>query len=141
LHLTRSAVALPCFARPQRASCTLDASVKIYSYRVDAVHKDTYKVLGGLNHVDTSAFDGDGADGDDADADGDAANDDKKQAKKQKKESSKKGVSTLETKLSNINCKKVDSECEVDPLFHKTSSSFDEGQSVVVGRCAVCLCV
>ncbi|KFW08733.1 Condensin complex subunit 2, partial [Eurypyga helias] len=27
---------------------TLDASAKIYAVRVDAVHADTYKVLGGL---------------------------------------------------------------------------------------------
>ena len=35
----------------QVASCTLDAGVKIYSYRVDSVHKDTYKVLGSLGRV------------------------------------------------------------------------------------------
>ena len=28
-----------------KASCTLDASVKIYSYRVDDVHLTSYKVL------------------------------------------------------------------------------------------------
>lgn len=32
----------------QVASCTLDASVKIYSYRVDSVHSEAYKMLGGL---------------------------------------------------------------------------------------------
>ena len=31
----------------QRASCTLDAGVKIYSYRVDSVHNSIYKTLGG----------------------------------------------------------------------------------------------
>jgi hypothetical protein len=36
----------------QAASCTLDASVKIYSYRVDSVHHETYRVLGGLNRTD-----------------------------------------------------------------------------------------
>lgn len=30
------------------AAGTIDASVKIYAVRVDAVHADTYKVLGGL---------------------------------------------------------------------------------------------
>jgi condensin complex subunit 2 len=33
----------------QKASCTVETSVKIYSARVDAVHADTYKMLGGLN--------------------------------------------------------------------------------------------
>lgn len=35
----------------QTASCALDASVKIYSCRVDSVHTDTYKVLGGLTRT------------------------------------------------------------------------------------------
>jgi condensin complex subunit 2 len=36
----------------QIASCTLDASIKIYSCRVDSVHTETYKVLGELNRTD-----------------------------------------------------------------------------------------
>lgn len=35
-----------------KASCTLDASVKIYSYRVDDVHLTSYKVLANLNRSD-----------------------------------------------------------------------------------------
>ena len=34
------------------ASNTLDASVKIYAYRVDSVHASAYKVLGGLTRND-----------------------------------------------------------------------------------------
>jgi condensin complex subunit 2 len=30
------------------ASCTLDASTKIYAYRVDCVHADVFKMAGGL---------------------------------------------------------------------------------------------
>jgi hypothetical protein len=37
-----------------KASCTLDASVKIYSYRVDDVHLTSYKVLANLNRTDTT---------------------------------------------------------------------------------------
>ena len=33
----------------QRASCTLDAGVKIYAYRVDSVHSDVFKVMSGLS--------------------------------------------------------------------------------------------
>lgn len=36
-----------------KASCTLDASVKIYSYRVDDVHLTSYKVLANLNRTET----------------------------------------------------------------------------------------
>lgn len=35
----------------QRASVTLDAGVKIYSYRVDSVHTETFKMLGGLGRA------------------------------------------------------------------------------------------
>ncbi|KAL2482153.1 Condensin complex subunit 2 [Forsythia ovata] len=35
----------------QKASCTLEAGVKIYSMRVDSVHSEAYKVLGGINRV------------------------------------------------------------------------------------------
>lgn len=38
-----------------KASCTLDASVKIYSYRVDDVHLTSYKVLANLNRTETSS--------------------------------------------------------------------------------------
>ncbi len=37
-----------------KASCTLDASVKIYSYRVDDVYLTSYKVLANLNRTDGS---------------------------------------------------------------------------------------
>ena len=35
----------------QAASCTLDASAKIYAYRVDCVHIDTIKMAGGLGRT------------------------------------------------------------------------------------------
>jgi len=37
-----------------KASCTLDASVKIYSYRVDDVHLTSYKVLANLSRNDNN---------------------------------------------------------------------------------------
>jgi hypothetical protein len=43
----------------QMASCTLDAGVKIYGYRVDSVYSAAFRVLGGLNR--TGAAPGDGA--------------------------------------------------------------------------------
>ena len=35
----------------QVASCTLDASTKIYAYRVDCVHTDTMRMAGGLGRT------------------------------------------------------------------------------------------
>lgn len=46
-----------------KASCTLDASVKIYSYRVDDVHLSSYRVLANLNRTDTKKDDEDDIDG------------------------------------------------------------------------------
>jgi condensin complex subunit 2 len=45
------------------ASCTLDASVKIYSCRVDSIHSEAYKVLGGIGGsemIPEEAEDGEG---------------------------------------------------------------------------------
>lgn len=41
----------------QHASCTLDAGIKIYSYRVDSVHSEAFKVLGGLSRSAGAAED------------------------------------------------------------------------------------
>lgn len=41
-----------------KASCTLDASIKIYSYRVDDVHLTSYKVLANLNRNDQTTTTG-----------------------------------------------------------------------------------
>lgn len=38
-----------------RASASLDASAKIYGFRVDSVHTETYKVLGGLSRQNSVA--------------------------------------------------------------------------------------
>lgn len=45
----------------QRASVTLDAGVKIYSYRVDSVHTETFKILGGLGRASGPADEPEGA--------------------------------------------------------------------------------
>jgi condensin complex subunit 2 len=39
-------------SRWTKASASLDASAKIYGYRVDCVHSDTFRFLGGLNRTD-----------------------------------------------------------------------------------------
>lgn len=40
----------------QKASASLDASAKIYGYRVDSVHSETFKFLGNLNRTDNKAI-------------------------------------------------------------------------------------
>ena len=106
----------------QVAAGTLDASTKIYAYRVDSVYGDTLKIAGGLGQAgkqDRAEADGDG---EEAAEDGDAANPDQPKKKRRLKKSS-----TVEKNLKNINVNKFELEFDVDPLFKKTSSQFDSG--------------
>ncbi|KAG2308857.1 hypothetical protein Bca52824_028605 [Brassica carinata] len=102
----------------QKASCTLEAGVKIYSMRVDSVHSEAYKVLGGITragHDDT---------GENEDAAGSVGN-----TTNQKKQTERKisPLSTLEPSFDSLNVKKFEVAFAVDPLYHQTSAQFDEG--------------
>ncbi|XP_003497859.1 condensin complex subunit 2 isoform X2 [Cricetulus griseus] len=101
------------------AAGTLDASTKIYAVRVDAVHADVYRVLGGLGKDPPSQEEAEslGTDGSAVEP-----GTTKKAAKPKKKTSCK----TIEQNLSNINVSEADRKCEVDPMFQKTAASFDE---------------
>ena len=103
----------------QRASASLDATAKIYGYRVDSVHTETFKFLGGLNrnkkemnikeeNEDESQFDGDNT---------------------KKKEKIRRGVNTLETNIRKLNLDKYDIDTEVDPLFSVMTSKFNESSA------------
>uniref|UniRef100_A0ACB8EYV0 Uncharacterized protein n=2 Tax=Sphaerodactylus townsendi TaxID=933632 RepID=A0ACB8EYV0_9SAUR len=99
------------------AAGTLDASTKIYSVRVDAVHADVYRVLGGLGKDSAPA---EPVDDQDASRGVDSENGKKPPSKK------KPMYKTIEQNLNNINVSETDGRCEVDPMFQKTVSSFDE---------------
>ncbi|OMP04366.1 Condensin complex subunit 2/barren, partial [Corchorus olitorius] len=106
----------------QKASCTLEAGVKIYSFRVDAVHSEAYKVLGGIHRAGQE-------DGQETIVEGDNIND------REGRSPNKKGcekkilqiISTLESSFESLNAKKFDVAFAVDPLYHQTSAQFDEG--------------
>ena len=105
-----------------KASCTLDASVKIYSYRVDDVHLSSYKVLANMNRTGpANSNETDNLESDDEN--------EKSKRKTQKKVgmSSARGESTLCTNITSLNVSKLDLSYDVDPLFHKMSKEFDEG--------------
>ncbi|KAK7933159.1 hypothetical protein WMY93_004055 [Mugilogobius chulae] len=109
------------------AAGTLDASTKIYAVRVDAVHADAYRVLGGLG-AETKP--GDAGAGQTADGGDDDAADVEPTAKQVKKKRPPK--KTVEQNLSNINAPESERKCEVDPMFHKMASSFDESSTAGV---------
>ncbi|XP_072623286.1 condensin complex subunit 2 isoform X1 [Vulpes vulpes] len=101
------------------AAGTLDASTKIYAVRVDAVHADVYRVLGGLGRDAASPEE---AECHDADASTTETGTTKKAQKPKKKHSYK----TIEQNVNNLNVSEADRKCEIDPMFQKTAASFDE---------------
>lgn len=90
----------------QRASCTLDGCVKIYTSRVDSVGNETGKLLSNLT-----------SDGQDEEEKEDDI----------RKKKSHRPTSTLAKEPSQLRTKKLDLEFNVDPLFRKTCADFDEG--------------
>lgn len=106
-----------------KASCTLDASIRIYAYRVDDAHLSSYKVLANLNRTDSANASSLGGPSNANDQD----NDEEGTAKRITKHSRVGTADTLESNLANINMNKLDSAYDIDPLFHKMSKKFDEG--------------
>ncbi|KAJ2162374.1 hypothetical protein GGF46_000738 [Coemansia sp. RSA 552] len=102
----------------QKASCTLDGCVKIYSSRVDSVASETGRLLSGL--ADAPGRRGRGsAEGGDADEDD--------SGERTKPRRAARTATTLAKDFASISVKKLDLEFSVDPLFKKTSADFDEG--------------
>ncbi|OLY84290.1 Condensin complex subunit 2 [Smittium mucronatum] len=101
----------------QKASCTLDGCVKIYSSRVDSVATETGKLLTGLAEAPSKSSNSDGDD-----------DEDKTSGRKTKKRGNS-STNTLVSDMSSITLKKFDLELSVDPLFKKASADFDEGGS------------
>ncbi|OAX79124.1 hypothetical protein ACJ72_06559 [Emergomyces africanus] len=95
----------------QKASCTLDGCVKIYTSRVDSVATETGKLLSGLadsNNKKRQQDEGEGGEGDD-----------------EEEETGR--MDTLAPSFSALQLKKFELEFSVDPLFKKASADFDEG--------------
>ncbi|KZT51935.1 barren [Calocera cornea HHB12733] len=104
----------------QKASCTLDGCVKIWTSRVDSVATETGKLLSGL------ANDGRGAANGDEDGNEDGPGEGEEGAAKAKRRTHRSEV-TLAKSYAQLQVKKFDLEFTVDPLFKKTSADFDEG--------------
>ncbi|KFM23685.1 Condensin complex subunit 2 [Auxenochlorella protothecoides] len=119
-HLDDLIKAEPDSTNFQRASVTLDAGVKIYGTRVDSVHTETFKILGGLGRAAApeEALE-DGAQGEDGVGEGAMSRRRKVLALDQN--------ATLESSPDALNLKQFDLAFDVDPLFQQTSAQFDEG--------------
>ncbi|KAF9879256.1 condensin complex component cnd2 [Colletotrichum karsti] len=110
----------------QKASCTLDGCVKIYTSRVDSVATETGKLLSGLadNNSKKKDRDGDDAEGEESEEEVD---EDGNVRKKSKRKTQRSSEATLAPNFSSLQLKKFELEFAVDPLFKKTSADFDEG--------------
>lgn len=107
----------------QKASCTLDGCVKIYTSRVDSVATETGKLLSGL--ADSRDKRGREADAEGEDGDEDEDGEDGGTRKSRKKNRSHEA--TLAPSFASLQLKKFELEFAVDPLFKKASADFDEG--------------
>ena len=120
----------------QKASCTLDGCVKIYTSRVDSVSTEAGRLLSGLADSGNNdgkkkkradgeeGEDGEGEEGDEEDEDGDGEDGAKKRARKKPARSHE---ATLAPTFASLQLKKLELEFAVDPLFKKASADFDEG--------------
>ena len=105
----------------QKASASLDATAKIYGFRVDSVHTETFKFLGGLNRNKK-----------DLNIKEDNTNNNDEESKEEvveeikKKEKVRKGVNTLETNIKKLNLSKYDIDSDIDPLFSLMTSKFND---------------
>ncbi|KAI8720749.1 Condensin complex subunit 2 [Fusarium sp. LHS14.1] len=110
----------------QKASCTLDGCVKIYTNRVDSVATETGKLLSGLaDSNNAKKKDRDGEEGDESDEEELDENGNVK--KKPKKKTQRSSEATLAPSFNSLQLKKFELEFAVDPLFKKASADFDEG--------------
>ena len=110
----------------QKASCTLDGCVKIYTSRVDSVATETGKLLSGLADSGNKKrkngdAEGGGEEGDDDEEDEDGTK------KKGRKKAQRSAEATLVNSFDQLRLKKMELEFSVDPLFKKASADFDEG--------------
>ncbi|EEB05743.1 condensin complex non-SMC subunit Cnd2 [Schizosaccharomyces japonicus yFS275] len=108
----------------QKASCTLDGCVKIYTSRVDSVATETGKLLSGLANnaqwkeiEDEHAMENDGEDKDEL-----AGAKEKRERKR-----AHRAEQTLAKSFEALQAKRLDLEYTFDPLFKKMCADFDEG--------------
>lgn len=108
----------------QKASCTLDGCVKIYTSRVDSVATETGKLLSGLadsrdrKAADANAEEENGEDEEEEGGD---------RSSRRTKRKARIHEATLASSFASLQLKKFELEFSVDPLFKKASADFDEG--------------
>ena len=119
-----------------RSGEAIDAGTKIYGFRVDNVHSETYRMLNGITRNQGAdeeiAIVGAAGESDDDKANSNDEQRDLRDDDAQKKKVARKikfaenqGEKTLE-KLQNLNVVQFDTQHDVDPLFRQTTQMFDQ---------------
>ena len=112
----------------QKASCTLDGCVKIYTSRVDSVATETGKLLSGLadssSKKQNEGRSGVNDEGEEEEEEEEGEDGVRRRAKRKVQRSSE---ATLAPSFQQLQLKKMELEFSVDPLFKKASADFDEG--------------
>lgn len=105
-----------------QASCTLDASVKIYSNRVDDTYASSHRILESLSRNGAQPEEEEG----EMNADGTR---ERPKAKVGSKAASSRlnATDTIERNPTALNAVKLENDYAFDPTFHKLSKAFDEG--------------
>ncbi|KAG9239964.1 condensin complex subunit 2/barren [Calycina marina] len=112
----------------QKASCTLDGCVKIYTSRVDSVATETGKLLSGLaDSGNSKKKSGENEEGEGEGSEEEVEDEDGVVRKKPKKRAQRSSEITLAPSFASLQLKKFELEFAVDPLFKKASADFDEG--------------
>ncbi|KAI9734096.1 MAG: hypothetical protein M1818_007034 [Claussenomyces sp. TS43310] len=111
----------------QKASCTLDGCVKIYTSRVDSVATETGKLLSGLANSGDGKKKRSEEGGEGEESEEEVEDEDGVVRKKAKKRVQRSSEATLASSFASLQLKKFELEFSVDPLFKKASADFDEG--------------
>jgi len=121
-----------------RSGEAVGAGAKVYGFRVDNVHNETYRMLNGMHRNAVNGEeeielvggvpddDSDGGDG----QNGENRNQESAEKKKRKlkiKFSDKDGQKTLES-VKAITLSSFETQFDADPLFRKTTQKFDESR-------------
>ncbi|WBW75206.1 condensin complex non-SMC subunit Cnd2 [Schizosaccharomyces osmophilus] len=101
----------------QKASCTLDGCVKIYTSRIDSVATETGKLLSGLAN-DSKALG-------ETEETNEIAEDEEGRKKRERKRANR-SVNTLAKDFESLRAKRFELEGSFDPLFKKMCADFDE---------------
>jgi hypothetical protein len=113
----------------QRASCALDASMKIYAARVDDTYTTSFRVLDSLSRSgkeEAERAKGEGEEGGEEEEGGEGNGKTRGKGKKQALSADPNASSTIEKNKSAITISSLETAYDIDPLYHKFASGYDE---------------